>query len=211
MFYFLKVKKSHSTTFLNQFFISYLWVFPAVMYGCESFFIESWAPKNWCFWTAVLEKPLESPLDCKKIQPVNLRGDQSWIFTAKTDAETETPTLWPPDAKSWLTGKDPDAGKDWGQEKGTTEDEMVGWHHRLDGHEFEWTPGVGDGQGGLVCCSPWGSQSQTQLSDWTDGKWYNSFCRFKIMFVSMLRTLLNFFFLLLFLTATHYMRVVTLN
>ena len=127
MFYFLKVKKSHSNTFLNQFFISYLWVFPAVMYGCESFFIESWAPKNWCFWTAVLEKPLESPLDCKKIQPVNLRGDQSWIFTAKTDAETETPTLWPPDVKNWLIWKDPDAWKDWRQEeKGTTEDEMVG-------------------------------------------------------------------------------------
>ena len=94
--------------------------------------------KNWCFWTVVLEKTLESPLDCKEIQPVHPKEDQSWVFIGRTDAETETPILWPPDAKSWLIGKDPDAGRDWGQEeKGTTEDEMAGWHHRLDGHEFE--------------------------------------------------------------------------
>ena len=99
---------------------------------------ESWAPKNWCFWTLVLEKILESPLDCKEIQPVHPKGDQSWVFTGRTDAKAETPVLWPPHVKSWLIGKDPNAGRDWGQEeKGMTEDEMAGWHHRLDGHEFE--------------------------------------------------------------------------
>ena len=98
---------------------------------------ESWVPKNWCFWTVVLEKTLESPLDCKKIQLVHPKGDQSWIFTGRTDAEAETPVLWPPDANNWLIRKDPNAGKDWGwEEKGMTEDEMVGWHHRLNGHEF---------------------------------------------------------------------------
>ena len=112
---------------------------------------ESWAPKNWCFWTVVLEKTLESPLDCKEIQPVHPKGDQSWIFTGRTDAEAEAPILWPPDAKDWLIRKDPDYGKDWRQEeKGTTEDEMVGWHHWLNGHEFEQAPGVGDGQGILA-------------------------------------------------------------
>ena len=98
---------------------------------------ESWAPKNWCFWTVVLEKALESPLDCRQFQPVHPKGYQSWVFTGRTDAEAETPILWPPDVKSRLIGKDLDAGKDWGQEKGMTEDEMVGWHHRLNGHEFE--------------------------------------------------------------------------
>ena len=99
---------------------------------------ENWAPKNWCFWTVVLEKTLESPLDCKEIQPVHPKGNQSWIFIGRADAEAETPVLWPPDAKNWLTGKDPDAGKDRRrEEKGTTEDEMVGWHHQLNGHEFE--------------------------------------------------------------------------
>ena len=117
---------------------------------------ESWAQKNWCFWTVVLEKTLESPLDCKEIQPVHL-GDQSWAFIGRTDVEAETPTLWPPYAKSWLIWKDPDAGKDWGQEeKGMTEDEMFGWHHWLNAHGFRWTPGVGDGQGGLVYCGSWG-------------------------------------------------------
>ena len=99
---------------------------------------QSWAPKNWCFWTVVLEKSLESPLDCKEIQPVHPKGDQSWIFIGRTDAEAETPILWPPDVKKWLIGKDPDAGKDWRwEEKGMTKDEMVGWHHQLNGHEFE--------------------------------------------------------------------------
>ena len=117
---------------------------------------ESWAPKNWSFWIMVLEKTVESPLDCKEIQPVNPEGNHSWIFIGRTDAEAETPILWPPHAKSWLIGKDSDAGRDWGpEEKGTTEDEMAGWHHRLDGHEFEQAPGVGNGQGSLVCCSPW--------------------------------------------------------
>ena len=121
---------------------------------------ESWAPKNWCFLTVVLEKTLESPLDYKEIQPVHPKGDQSWVFIGRTDVEAEAPILWPPDAKSWLLGKDPDAGKDWGQEeKGRTEAEMAGWHLRLNGHEFEWTLGVGDGQGGLACCSPWGSRA----------------------------------------------------
>ena len=115
---------------------------------------ESWAPKNWCFWTSVLEKTLESPLDCKEIQPFNPKGDQSSVFIGRTDAKAETPILWPPNMKNWLLRKDPDAGKDWKQkENGTTEDEMVGWHHGLDGRESEWTPGVGDGQGGLACCS----------------------------------------------------------
>jgi len=117
---------------------------------------ESWA-QNWCFWTVVLEKTPESPSDCKEIQPVHPKGNQSWIFTGRTDAEAKALILWPPDAKSWLIGKDPDAGKDWGwEEKGTTEDEMVGWHHWLDGHEFEQIPGDGDGQESLACCSPWG-------------------------------------------------------
>ena len=107
---------------------------------------ESWALKNWNFWTAVLEKTLESPLDCKESQPVHLKGNQSWIFIGRTDVEAETPILWPPDAKSWLIGKDPDAGKDWRWvENGMIEDEMVGQHHQLDGHEFEQTPGISDG------------------------------------------------------------------
>ena len=118
---------------------------------------ESWVLKNWCFWTVVLEKTLESPLDCWEIQPVHPKGNQSWIFIGRTDAEGETPILWPPDAKRWVIGRDPDAGKDWRQEeKGTREDEMVRWHHRLNGHDFEHASGVGDGQGNLACCSPWG-------------------------------------------------------
>ena len=116
-----------------------------------------WALKNWCFWTVVLEKTLESPLDCKEIQPVNPNGNQPWIFIGRTDAETETPILWPPDAKNRLIWKDPDAGKYWRQkEKGMTEDEMVSWHHWLIEHEFEQASGVGDGRGSLLCCSPWG-------------------------------------------------------
>ena len=121
---------------------------------------KSWALKSWCFWTVVLEKTLESPLDSKEIQPVYPKGNQSWIFIGRTDAEVETPILWPPDVKNWFLGKDPDAGRDWGQEEtGTTEDEMAGWHHWLNGRESEWTLGVGDGQGGLACCSPWGCKA----------------------------------------------------
>ena len=132
---------------------------------------ESWVPKNWCFWTVVFEKTLESPLDCKEIQPVHSEGDQPWDFFGRNDAEAETPVLWPPHAKSWLIGKDFNAGRDWGQEeKGTTEDEMAGWHHWLDGHEFEWTPGVGDGQGGLACWDSWGRKESdtTEPLNWTD-------------------------------------------
>ena len=134
---------------------------------------ESWAPKNWSFWTVVLEKTLESPLDCKEIKPVHPKGNQSWIFIWRTDAEAETPILWPPDAKNWLIWKDPDAGKDWRQEeKGMTENEMVGWHHWHDGHEFDEALGVGDGQGSLTCCSPWdhrvGHDWVTELTDWKD-------------------------------------------
>ena len=135
---------------------------------------ESWAQKNWCFWTAVLEKTLESPLDCKEIQPVHPKGYQSWVFIGGTDAEAETPILWPPDAESWLVWKDPDAGKDWRQEeKGITEDEMVGWHHRHNGHGFGWTPGVADGQGGLVCCGSWGRKelATTEQLNWTALNW----------------------------------------
>ena len=118
---------------------------------------EGWALKNWCFRTVVLEKTLESPLDRKEIQPVHPKEDQSWVFIGRTDAEAEAPLLRPPDVKSWLIGKDPDAGKDWGQEeKGVTEDEMVGWHLQLTGPEFEHTLGNNEGQGSLVCCSPWG-------------------------------------------------------
>ena len=128
-------------------------------------------------WTVVLEKTLESPLDCKEIQPVHSKGDLSWVFFGRNDARAETPVLWPPHAKSWLIGKDSDAGRDWGQEgKGTTEDEMVGWHYRLNGHEFEWTLGVGDGQGGLECCNSWGCKESdmTEWLNWTElkgGNW----------------------------------------
>ena len=131
---------------------------------------ESWTPKNLCFWTmVVLEKTVESSLDCKEIKPVNPKGNQSWIFIGRIAAEAEVAILWPPDAKSWFVRKDPDAGIDWKQEEtGTTEDEMVGWPHWLYGHEFEQAPGVGDGQGSLACCSPWVAKSQTRLSYWTE-------------------------------------------
>ena len=134
---------------------------------------ESWALKNWCFWTVVL-KTLESPLDCEEIQPIPPKGDQSWVFIGRTDAEAEIPILWPPHVKSWLIGKDSDAGRDWGQEeKGRTEEEMAGWHHWLNGHEFEWTPGVGDGQGGLACCDSWGCKESgmTERLNWTELNW----------------------------------------
>ena len=135
---------------------------------------ESWVLKNWCFWTVVLEKTLESPLDCNEIQPVHPKGDHSWVFIGRTDVEAETPILWPPDGKSWLIGKDPDAGKDWGQEEtGMTEDEKGGWHHRLDGHGFGCTSGVGDGQGGLACCSSWGHREldTTEWLNWSELNW----------------------------------------
>ena len=132
---------------------------------------ESWLLKNWCFWTVVLEKTLESPWDCKEIQPVHSKGDHSWVFIGGTDVEAETPILWPPHAKSWLICKNTDAGKAWGQEeKGTTEDGMVGWHQGLNGHGLGWTPGVGDGQGGLAWCSSWGCKESdtTEWLNWTE-------------------------------------------
>ena len=130
---------------------------------------EGGVPKNWYFQIVVLEKTLESPLDCAEIQPVHPKGNQSRIFIGKTDAEAETPILWPLDVKNWLTGKDPDAEKDWRQEKGMTEDEMVGWHNW---HEFEQVLGVGDGQGILACCSPWGCKESdtTEQLNWTELK-----------------------------------------
>ena len=141
------------------------------MYGCESWTLkkaEHWridAFKLWC-WRRLLRVP------CKEIQPVHSEGDQPWDFFGRNDAEAETPVLWPPQAKSWLIGKDSDAKRDWGQEeKGTTEDEMAEWHHWLNGHEFEWTPGVGDGQGGLASCSSWGHIESGTMSDWTELNW----------------------------------------
>ena len=141
-------------------------VFPVVTCGYK----ESWAQKKWCFWTLVFEKTLESPLGCKEIQPVHPK-DQSWVFIGRTDIEAETPILWPPDEDSWLIWKEPDTGKDWGQEeKWMTEDEMVGWHHWLNGDEFGWTPGVGDGQGGLACCDSWDRKESdaTETLNWTE-------------------------------------------
>ena len=148
-------------------------VFPVVLYG-----YESWTIKKAEHWRIdafelclVLEKTLGSPLDCKEIHPVNLKGNQSWIFIGRTDAKAEIPILWPPDAKNWLIRKAPDAGKGWRrEEKGTTEDEMVGWHHWCRGHEFEQAPGVGVGQGGLVCCGPWGRKEShtTEQLNWTE-------------------------------------------
>ena len=131
---------------------------------------EGWALKNWCFWTVVLEKTLKSPLDSKEIQSVHPKGNQSWIFIGRTDAEAESPILWPPDAKNWHIWEDPDTGTDWRrEEKGTTKDEIVGWHHQLNGREFEQAPGVGDGQGSLACCSPWGCRVR---HDWaTELNW----------------------------------------
>ena len=161
------ILKSRDITLPTKVCLVKAMVFPVVMYGCES--KESWALKYWCFWTVVLEKTLESPLDCKEIQKVHPKGDQSRIFIGRTDAET--PILWPLDVKSWLIWKDPDAGKDWRQEeKGTTEDETVGWHHRLGGHEFEQAPWVSDGQGSLACCSPCGCKESDIIEwlNWTD-------------------------------------------
>ena len=121
--------------------------------------------------TVVLEKTPESPLDWKEVHPVHSEGDQPWVFTGRTDAKAETPVLWPPHVKSWLIGEDSDAGRDWGQEEnGMAEDEMAGWYHWLDGHESEWTPGIGDGQGGLVCCDSWGHKKSetTERLNWTE-------------------------------------------
>ena len=145
-------------------------VFTVVMNGCESWTVKKAERQRidafelWCW-----RRLSESPLDCKEIQPVHPKGDQSLVFFERNDAKAETPVFWPPHAKSWLIGKDPDARRDWGQEKGTTEDEMAGWHHWCVGREFEWTPGVGDGQGGLMCCNSWGRKESdmTEQLNWT--------------------------------------------
>ena len=151
-----KVPSSQSYVFSS----SHVWTW-------EVDYKETWARKNWCFWSVVLEKTLESPLDSKDIKPVNPKGNQSWIFIGSPDAEAEAPIFLPPDVKGWLTRKDSDSGKDWRQEeKGTTEDKMVGWHQGLNGHYFEQAPGVGDGQESLLCCSPWGCKESTEL------KWF---------------------------------------
>ena len=130
---------------------------------------ESWAPKNWCFQTVMLEKTLESPLDSKENESVNPKGNQPWIFIGRTDAEAEAPILWPPGEKNWLIGKDPNARTDWRWDKGTTEDEMVGWHHRFNGHEFEQT-GDGEGQESLVCCKSWGCKESDMAEQLNNNK-----------------------------------------
>ena len=141
--------------------------------------IESWAPKNWWFWSVVLEKTLESPLDCKEIKPLSPKGNWPWTFTGRTNAEAEAPTFWPPDVKRELIRKDPSAGKDWRQEeKGMAEDEMVGWHHWLNGHELEQALGNGEGQGNLACCSPWSHKelAMTEWLKWTELNWRKQVC-----------------------------------
>ena len=163
--------KSRDITLSTKLYLVKAMVFPVVMYGYENWTVkkaECWRIDT--FDAVVLEKTLESPLACKEIQPVHPKGDQSWVFIGRTDVEPETPVLLATDAKSWLVGKDPDAGKDWGQgDKRMTGDETVGWHHRFNGHGFGWTLGVGDGQGGLGCCSSWG-HIQIWLSKWTEPK-----------------------------------------
>ena len=164
------ILKSRDITLLTKVSIVKTMIFPIVMYGCKSWTIkkaECW--RTDAFWTALLEKTLESPLDSKKIKPVHHKGNPFWIFFGRADAETEPPIVWPPDTKNWLIGKDPDTGEDWRhEEKGTTEDEMIGWYHQLDGHKFEKSPGAGDGQGSLVCAAVHRvMKSPTWLSDRT--------------------------------------------
>ena len=165
------ILKSRDITLSTKISLVKAMVFPVVMYGCGSWTMKKaegqriGAFELWCW------RRLVSPLDCKETQPVHPKGDQSWVFNGRTDVEAETPILWPPDAKSWFIWKDPDAGKDWGQEeKGTTEEEMVGWHHQPDGHGFGWTPGAVDGQGGLACCDSWDRKESdtTKRLNWTE-------------------------------------------
>ena len=185
-----KVKSSQGYGFSS----GHVWMWEL---DCE----ESWASKNWCFWTVVLEKMLESPLECKEIQPVHSEGDQPWDFFGRNDAEAETPVLWPAPEKSWLIGKDSDAGKDWGQEeKGTTEDEMASWHHLLYGSEFVWTPGVDDGQGGLASCNSWGHKESDTIErlNWTEIQSYEDsalcvfFLKVILFFPFTFKFLINF-------------------
>ena len=161
------ILKSTDITLPTKVSIVKAMVFPVFMYRCESWTIKKSEYRRidafelWC-WRRLLRVPWTA----RRFQPVHSKGDQSWVFFGRTDIEAETPILWPPDEKSWLIGKDPDAGKDWRQEeKGSTEDEMVGWYHRLNGLEFEWTPGVGDGQGGLACCDSWGCR-ELDTTEW---------------------------------------------
>ena len=164
--------KSRDITLPTKVHLVKAMVFPVVMYGCESWTVKKAECRRidafelWCW-----RRLLRSPLGCKEVQPVRPRGDQSWVFIGRTDAEAETPILWPPHVKSWLTGKDPDAGRDWGQEeKGTTEDDMAGWQDWLDGRESEWTLGDGDAQGGLACSNSWGLKESdtTEQLNWTE-------------------------------------------
>ena len=182
------VLKNRDITLLTKIHIVKPMVFPVVMYGCELDHKEGWTQNNWCFWTVMLEKILESPLDCKEIQPVHFERDQPWDTFEGNGAEAETPVLWPPHVKSWLIGKASDAGRDWGQEeKGTTEDEMAGWHHWLDGRESEWTPGVGDGQGGLACCDSWGrKESDTTWATELNFLLFHACFLFFLAFVNLL-------------------------
>ena len=168
------ILKSRDITLPTKVHLVKAMVFPVVMYGCESWTVKKAERRRidafevWCW------RRLESPLDCKEIQPVHPKGNASWIFIERTDAEAETPILWPPDGKNWLIGKDSDAGRDWGhEEKGKTEDEMAGWHHWLNECESEWIQGVCDGQGGLVCCDSWGRKESdmTERLDWTELNW----------------------------------------
>ena len=172
------ILKSRDITLLTKVRLVKAMVFPVVMYGCELDYKESWMPKNWRFWTVVLEKTLESSLGCKEIHSAHPKGDQSWVFIGRADVEAERPILWPPDAESWLIWKDPDAGKDWRQEeKGITEDKTVRWHHQLDGHEFEQALGVGDRQGSLACCMQ-SMGSQRVGHDWaTELNWLTVFLK----------------------------------
>ena len=164
------ILKSRDITLPTKVRLVKVMVFSVVMYGCESWTIKKAEHQRIDAFELWLEKTLESPLDCKKIQPVNPKGNQSWIFIGRTDAKAETPILWSLNAKNWLNGKDPDAGKDWRQEKGMTEAEMVGWDHRVDGHESEQAPGIDDGQGSLACFSPWGCKESdtTEQLNWTE-------------------------------------------
>ena len=165
---------------------------------------ESWAPKNWWFWTVVLKKTLESPLDCNKIKPVNPKRNQSWIFNSRIDVEAETPILWQPDVKNWLTGKDPDARKGWRQkEKGMTEDEMVGWHHQLDGHEFQQALGVGKGQARLPWCSPWGRKESdmTERLYWAEMVWYPPSALVSTFLIPISQCAFKFYFCLYYSTS----------
>ena len=162
---------------------------------------ESWAPKNWCFWTVVLEKTLESPLDCREIQPVHSKGDQPWVFFGRNDAKDESPVLWPPHVKNWLIGKVSDSGRDWGQEeKVMTENETAGWHHQLDGREFAWTPGDGDGQGGLTCCNSWGCKEldMTEGMNWIELKVNKAYFSqiYPLLWTSTVLFILFYFFLI---------------